>query len=227
VFFTIQSGLPADGVLSLTLSSINGLKNQATSPTGVSPAEPEFLEALTLLRRIQLSGASTMRVLQSPDKTSTSVMTFRAKDMPDDVRSDITELRRLLKLDPQAAEFNLAFGSAAANDRELAVLTRSLLQIMMLLAVQVDVPPTDLSEGRVVPGWESLPEGAATRWFQVHSATDKPASAFTAVQYRDHWFWVDDTDLRSKRVLSFILLLFTLADTGERESLPLITIPAQ
>jgi hypothetical protein len=48
-----------------------------------------------------------------------------------------------------------------------------------------------------------------------------------SVAYRNHWFWVDDRDLESKRSISFIMLIFTLADTGKHESLPQITIPAQ
>ena len=42
------------------------------------------------------------------------------------------------------------------------------------------------------------------------------------VDYRDHWFWIEDRDLKTKRVFAF-----TLADTSDKESLPLITIPAQ
>jgi hypothetical protein len=33
--------------------------------------------------------------------------------------------------------------------------------------------------------------------------------------------------MKSKRVISFILLVFTLGDTGKQEPLPQITIPAQ
>ena len=48
-----------------------------------------------------------------------------------------------------------------------------------------------------------------------------------AVEYRGHWFWVDDRDLPSKRAFSFIMSMFTLANTGQKENLPLIIIPAQ
>jgi hypothetical protein len=47
------------------------------------------------------------------------------------------------------------------------------------------------------------------------------------VYYRNHWFWIDDRDLRAKRAFAFMMYMFTMADTGEREPLPLITIPAQ
>ena len=62
---------------------------------------------------------------------------------------------------------------------------------------------------------------------RIRCCKEKPKDAFVAVEYRDQWFWIDDRDLLSKRAFSFTMILFTLADTGERESLPLITIPAQ
>ena len=47
------------------------------------------------------------------------------------------------------------------------------------------------------------------------------------VHYRDHWFWVDDRDWRTKRALTAVMFFSTLAETGSPEKLPLITIPAQ
>jgi len=55
----------------------------------------------------------------------------------------------------------------------------------------------------------------------------KPNDAFVAVPYRDAWFWIDDRDLCSKRAFAFMLMLFTLSDTAQRDPPPLITIPAQ
>jgi hypothetical protein len=62
---------------------------------------------------------------------------------------------------------------------------------------------------------------------RIHSGKDKPTAAFAAVRYRDYWFWVDNCDLQTKRALTVVMFFFTLADTGNPEKLPLITIPAQ
>jgi hypothetical protein len=228
VFFTIQSGWPADGVMFAAVAEINGLKNQASSISGITPPDPGFLRVLALMRKIQLSGAVAMRVKQDANKQQTSVLTFRSKDIAPQTLEDIRELRRLLRLDPDAGEFNLVFGSSATNDKEVAVLSRSLMHQMMTMASQVDVPTEDVSQGRATPGWESVGlDTNAVRLIQIRSSKSKPADAFVAVNYRNHWFWIDDRDLKSKRVFSFMMMLFTLADTGEKEPLPLITIPAQ
>ncbi len=241
VFFTIQSGWPADGVLFVTVAEINGLKNQATTISGVSTPDPKFLRVLQLMRKIQLSGAVAMRVQQDAQKQQTTILAFRSKDIALETLNDIHELRQLLRLDPEAEELRLVFGASSTNDREVAVLTRSMLQQMATMASQVEVPAEDVSQGRASPGWESNPVLAnaqaeanrdtaspdAPRLVRILSSKSEPKDAFVKINYRNLWFWIDDRDLKSKRTFSFMMMLFTLADTGERDNLPLITIPAQ
>ena len=62
---------------------------------------------------------------------------------------------------------------------------------------------------------------------RIHSGASEPKNAFTAVRYRDHWFWVDNGDWQTKRALTAVMFFFTLSDTGNAERLPLVTIPAQ
>jgi len=228
VFFTIQSGWPADGVLFATVSEINGLKNQGTSINGVTPPDPKFMRVLQLMRQIQLSGAVAMRIKQDSASQQTTLLTFRSTDISPETLADIHELRQLLRLDPDAGEIKLVFGSGATNDREVAMITRSMMQQMTTMASQVDVPLEDVTEGRATPGWETVTNTAsAPRLIKVYSSKDAPKDAFVAIPYRGSWFWIDDRDLKSKRTFSFMMLLFTLADTGEKEPLPLVTIPAQ
>jgi hypothetical protein len=228
VFFTIQSGWPADGVLLATAASINGLKNQETSIGGVTAPDPRFLRALELLRNLQRSGAVSMRVKQDAQKKQTSILTFRATDVPEATLAESRELRELLQLDSDATEFALVYGGTAANNKELAVLTRSLMHILTSMASQVEVPATDVAEGRATPGIESVPKSEqGPSLVRIHSSSGKPGDAFVTVQYRNTWFWIDDRDLKSKRAFAFMLMLFTLSDTGEKDPMPLITIPAQ
>jgi hypothetical protein len=228
VFFMIQSGWPADGVLMMATAAINGLKNQATSMNGTTAPDPEFMRMLALMRKIQLAGGVAFRIQQDAQKQQTSLLTFRRQDIAPGVLADSIELRRLLKLDPDTNEFKLVFGATAANDKEVAMQTRSIIQLMSIMAAQVDVPAKDLADHVAAPGWESM-SGAqeATRLIQIRSSKVEPPHAFVAVPYRGGWFYIDDRDLRSKRVFSFIMLLFTLADTGEPQPMPMVTIPAR
>jgi len=228
VFFMIQSGWPADGVLLAAAASVNGLKNQETGIAGATPPTAEFLRVLELLRNIQGSGAVTLRVKQDPQKQQTSILTFRSKDVPEGTRTEIHELRQLLRLNPDTEEFTLVFGGTAGHDKELAVLTRSLLQIMTTMAAQAEVPVEDVEQGRATPGLQRGNETTSGyNLLRISSSKGKPSDACVAVPYRGQWFWIDDRDLKSKRAFAFMLMLFTLSDTGQKESLPLITIPAQ
>jgi hypothetical protein len=47
-----------------------------------------------------------------------------------------------------------------------------------------------------------------------------------AVKYEDRWFWIDKGDFRSKQIFTFLMILFSLTETGGKEGLPLVTIPA-
>src|SRR6266704_5282365 len=185
VFFTVQSGYAADAVFFAAVGAMNGLKNQEATLAGVSPPDTDFLRALELLRKIQLSGAVGMRIQQDAQKQQTTLVTFRSENISQETLADIRELRRLLHLDPDAPAFKLVFGGTASNDKELAILTRSLLHIMNTMAVQVEVPPQHITEGRATPGFDSaaaVPE--QQRLVRIPSSKEKPANACVAVPYR-------------------------------------------
>jgi len=59
----------------------------------------------------------------------------------------------------------------------------------------------------------------------IHSDSKRPTDACAAVHYRDMWFWIDDRDLNSKRMLAFVMLLFSLTETGGDNRAPIVTVP--
>jgi hypothetical protein len=175
VFFTIQSGLPADGVLLIATASINGFKNQENSLAGVTPPDSRFVRVLELLRTIQQSGAVSLRVHMDEQKKQTSLLTFRAQEVDDATLAAIRELRQLLRLDPEATEFTLVFGGTPSHSREVAVITRSILNIMGTMAAQVEVPPEDVEQGRATPGIEPDGDAAARRLVRIPGQTHQNA----------------------------------------------------
>lgn len=229
VFSTIESGWPADAMLFATVSRLNGLRNQEVSPTGFANADPRFLRVLELMARIQSAGAVSLRIELDEQKHQTTLIAIRSKDISEETIAEARELRTLLGLSPETTEFKLVPGSLAANDHEVAVKTRSLLHILGLMAAQVEVPAEDVTRGRAMPGVDEANKGgvAPVRLARILSAKNKPADAYVSVEYRDRWFWIEDGDLKSKRAFAFMMMLFTLMDTGEKQGLPVLTIPTQ
>lgn len=227
IFFMLQAGYAADFILGLTVEGLNGVRNRSTAAGAIREADPEFLQALRLMREVQAAGAVGMRVEEDKAKGATAVMFFRR----DDVRADIVEkgdeIRRLLKMSAGAQKFSLTYSPVRGAENELAVNSRSMLQIMAAFATYLDAPEEDLKQHRAAPALEHLPADKEREAVRIHSGKEKPADAFAAVHYRGHWFWIDDGDWQTKRALTAVIFFFTLAATGGDEKLPLITIPAQ
>ena len=83
-------------------------------------------------------------------------------------------------------------------------------------------------EGRAFPAADNhmAEDFGFQRLVSIHSGDDYPEDAFTVVQYRDHYFWVDDRDFHSKKMLNFLMFLFSLASTQSTEGEPVLTISA-
>jgi hypothetical protein len=227
IFFMLQSGYAADFILGLTVESLNGVRNRSTAGGVVREADPEFVRALKLLRDVQIAGAFGMRVEEDKAKGQTAVLFFRRDDVTPEIAEKAAEVRRLLKLPPDGRRYVLTYSPMPGGEGELAVNSRSLLQIMGAFASYLDVPDAHLKDHSATPSFENLAASERSAAVAIHSGKDKPASSFAAVRYRDYWFWIDEGDWQTKRALTAVMFFFTLTDTGGNENLPLITIPAQ
>jgi hypothetical protein len=227
IFFMLQSGYAADFILGLTVESLNGVRNRSAAGGAMREADPEFVRALQLLREVQAAGAVGMRVEEDKAKNQTGVVFFRRDEVPADIVEKQAEIRRLLKLPADQQKFVLIYSPARGAENELAVNSRSMLQIMTAFATYLDVPEEHLKDHSAVPAFEGVTPESRQTTMEIHSGKDKPTSAFVVVPYRGYWFWIDDGDWRAKRALTAVMFFFTLADTGAGEKLPLITIPAQ
>ena len=74
---------------------------------------------------------------------------------------------------------------------------------------------------------EAESSGGFPPLIRVQSSIEKPEDTFVAVRYRNHWCWIDDLDFLSKRVFSFLMLLFMLIEASVGEKMPILTVPTE
>jgi hypothetical protein len=226
IFSLIAAGYPADFLLQVTVRAMNGVYNRSNSGGAVRPADPEFYALLDALRRIQLSEAFSLRVAnEAADSTRLSILLGARTP---EIQADIDFVLRTLNL-PEVNELELSAGAVPRTKTELAVLSRSMLEILHELAANIEVPNEHVAEGRTFP---NIDPGANAQsrdlpLVRIYSGTSAPPNAYAAVSYQNAWYWIDDRDYASKNAFTFLLLFFALAETGVQAQAPLLTLPVQ
>lgn len=221
VFQLLQGGWPADIVLKTVVGSINGLRNDFS---GIA-ADDDFEKLVQAITRIQRGGGLGIRV--APRKDGNAVVIVLRKDNGAGLSEDSKLVEKLLGLKDGLREFDITYGLLPISDNEVAMLSRSMLEIMLQLGFGVDLPAAHAKDGRALPGQLKAGEVAAKPLIRIHSGTAAPADAYASVQYKGYWYWVDDTDIVSKRIFTFLLILFSLAETGQTATAPIVTVPSR
>jgi hypothetical protein len=226
ILYLMQAGYPLDLVFDLTLDAINGVPGRTISGGQVRPASPEYQRIVQILRKAQASGSVGMRIEVGKDKKESLVMFFRDPDIDPELAAELNEARKLLRIDPDQREVRVVFGATRGAPNEVTMATRSLYRVLGVLALSVQVPDIHLAEGRAPPLVGDMMEDQPR--FTVLSGCKKPrdCDCFTLTCYRGYWFWIDDRDAESKRVMAYLMVLLALADTGPKEPVPFLTIQA-
>lgn len=225
VLSLIDSGYPVEYVFRLFLNSINGVQNRHGGFSREHAADPEFYILVEKLGRIQQENAVGMRIQTTVDE-SIMLFLFRATD-DEEILKDIQDVREILGLNPNVQEFKVLFGSNPRDDLEIAILSRSLLEMLADMSSSIDVPEIHIAEKRVRPTFreENIAGKSVKPLIQIHSSQKEPSDAFVSVAYRGYFFWIDDKDFPSKKLFSFLMFVSTLTETGEDSRAPIVTIP--
>ena len=228
LFPLIESGWPADLLLQVGAQAVNGLSNHKTGARGRA-ADPAFAQLLAALQRIQASGAVSLRTEVSKEtKQEATIMTLGRKDLSAETLADQALVRKLLGLRPDLREFKVVYGALSDADDVIAILTRSAFQIMVELGGGIEVPAEHAADRRTYPSSQEPAAGPETLppLVRIQSGTSAPGEAFAAIKYGDYWYWIDDRDFRSKSIITFLMVLMTLAEKEEKAPPPVVTIPA-
>lgn len=222
----LQAGYAAPMILRLSVHSINGLQNPFGYQAKDFPADADFYRLLDLIKTLQEGSLLGMQVKMANNHETSLLMTI-AEPRTEDHRRASDELRSLLGLDPKAREFPIIYAAFPTKKNEVAMLTRSMFDVLSDLSGYIEVPPQHLAEGRAFPSRPpaSVMGRPIAPLLQIHSGVSKPDDAFVAVRYKDQWFWVDDRDIDSKMTFSFLMFMFTLVESHDAVPPPSVVLP--
>ncbi len=73
--------------------------------------------------------------------------------------------------------------------------TPPILEVLIDLSTDIEVPTADVNEKRVSPTFkETVGDVRIRPLIQIQSSSEKPKDAFVFVPYRSFYFWIDDRD---------------------------------
>lgn len=224
LFALVQSGWPAELMFRLSVSAINGVEDAVESPLDRRQADPRFRELLAVWARLRAQRAVGLRRSGDRTKDAAIILYLTEGDASDQARRDIDFLRSTLNLNPDANEFQLKYGLVQENEDEIVVLTESILELMLALAWQVDVPQEHVDDGRTASTF--VDTGLGGSLFTVRHSADRPDAeyAYVAIRDRGYWYYIDDRDVVTKRTFGLLQILFSLTDAGEGARGPVVSI---
>jgi hypothetical protein len=208
-----SSGWSADRVLETMLHAVNGRRNlhvvwEDGWKLQIDPRFTAFTNGLQAAQRERaLSIQRTGRGRQA-----SMLICVRTERLSEQSLATWNDVRESLGMSPDTDCYTVVAGNRSPEPGVLAIQTRSVLALMVSLGAYVDVPDVDLASG-VAPDIGALAPSAA-RFLRIHSGPNLPPKPHTAIQYRDHWFWIDHTDADSKRTFAYLALLMNLAEAG-------------
>jgi len=222
----MQSGVNLEALLPLLVDRLNDLRS---GPDATSEERAAFSRAASILENLHVLGREAW---VAPERQAGGYELILSRYAPPHTEQ-VDELLRLLNVSakPEAGSIltiPVTLGARVGDSAGLAIQTKSVAEIMRAAARSIEVPEEHVKAGVVAPS--TVMPGDAGPTLRIHSSQSAPSHANVAVEHRGWWYYVDDTDLASKRLFEDIQLLFLsrLSEaTRGAQSAPVLTIPVK
>ena len=224
---TSRSMIRRDIPLTMLVSRINDIWNpHFIRHPGAGP-DPRFTRFVELFTELDDFG----RILWADDPREGIDFRLVIRDYAPEYSERVRELLTLLGLPIQmdTSEDIVLPVQFALQGKEfvgIAITTRSVFDLIQILSASIDVPEEHARSGLVI---SYPPKGLAAKDVHIRSSQRKPASASVAVKYRGSWFYIEDTDQRTKQVARLVSAFWAVriaSAAGGSQPAPVLTIPA-
>jgi hypothetical protein len=222
VIYLAESGWPIDRVMDCCVQRINGVPNSPIHDVGPSEHyDPRpFQRVSELLRTVQDRGELRFTLEYDAAEKIAYLQTLA----PEESTEIATELRGILGLEHRQERLRLSNRPTRGGEDELSLQTRSLLATMFALSESFEPPADHVKTGQVLEGMPAQ-QNAAAKWLTIRSSRLPVTDAFVQVRHNGYWFYIPQTDFRSKRTFALLTYLFSLQAMDRAGAGPLLTVP--
>jgi hypothetical protein len=203
------------------VESINGINNWSLRGNG--NADPQFVEYVELMEELQTLDAVGFELVTHEDKKSSIIFRLKRQGLPESTLQKGRRAAEIIGLDPDQETFRVIYAPFKSDSTTLSIQTRSVIQMMGALSGFIDVPTKKVAYA--APGYDV--SDTSRRPFQVFSGKDRPEQSFAQINYQGYWYWIDNSDLASKRVFTLMMFITTLTNQANGANAPVLTIPTQ
>ena len=224
-----NSGWSVERIFRLCVQDINGIRNApgASGPTpDYAPEYKNFLTVAKLMRTLQKRNLTNVEYELIDGKSTLAFSLAKgALELP-----ETHKLLEMLRLTPEKTNYPIIMNDIDHNPNLIRLRTRSVMGILYLLSQSVEVPQEDVSKGKLTT--TKYEDGRPFYWselfsnlFQIKSSSEKPSDAFVSIKYRGSWFYIDDTDVESKRTYALFSQIFAIQAGKIEVERPTLTLP--
>ena len=217
----IQAGYSAELLFTWSVEAINGIHNWSATAGKSSSADPEFYEFVSLMQELQALGAIGFELESDPKTKHDIIFVLKKEGLAESTQQKSLRAGKIIGLEEGRDRYRVVYAPFKTDSATLAMQTRSVIQMLTAMSGFVTVP--DEFASHATPGYDI--SHAHVRPFQVHSGPDRPDESFAAVKYRGYWYWIENSDIQSKRVFTLMLFITTLTNQATDGNAPVLTIP--
>ena len=224
-----NSGWSIERIFRLCFQRMNTLKNApgASGPTPKkAPNVKEFINVTKYFRELE-----SLDVLNLTYKKENKIPKIIVNIFDEGINLNAAQkLEKALNLKSGLNNYVITLSPKQNEPNEIRVVTRSLLGILFYLSQAVEVPEQDTREGKVTRTLKT--SGEIFDWKEVtgelltiRSDSSRPENSNLMVFYRGTWFYIDDSDLKSKSTFALLSQIFSLQAKKIKGKIPVLTLP--
>lgn len=211
--------------ISLLVTRINDLNNPDFLPASLPEPDPGFSRFLELTTEFRQAGILDWII----DPRKEFIFNIVIRDYAPQYTKKVAEYLKLLDL-PMPADTSkdillpVYFAVREKGFYGVAMFTRSTEDLLEILRATIELPEEHARAGLAIA---YPPVGLAGQGVHIVSSKAKPQNGLLATKYRGYWFYIEDSNLRTKEFFSALKMFWSasIKSTADQTAAPVLTIP--